>query len=155
MDFSLLTGSNRHVHEVLRAQAPTNLQNHVQQERTPIALDPFLAFHVHPEHLLVLSVVWNVSTAPMVGFSVNQRNLFARKLMPAKSSRKEEAHQFKFLWDRKFVMTRVMAVKALLRLKLAQQASTDKNQSQRIGVMTVKLENQVHKEQRNVKHGAS
>jgi hypothetical protein len=91
----------------------------------------------------------------MVGFSVNQRNLFARKLMPAKSSRKEEAHQFKFLWDRKFVMTRVMAVKALLRLKLAQQASTDKNQSQRIGVMTVKLENQVHKEQRNVKHGAS
>ena len=91
----------------------------------------------------------------MVGFNVNQRNQVATKLMPAKSSPKEEAHQFKFLWDLKFVMKKVMAATALLRLKLAQQASTDKNQSQRISATTVKLENQVHKEQRNVKHGAS
>ena len=126
MDFSLLTGSNRHVHEVSRAQAPTNLQNHVQQERTPIALDPFLAFHVHPEHLLsiVLSVVWNVSTAPMVGFSVNQRNLFARKLMPAKSSRREEAHPFKFLWDPKFVTIAMVAPIIRLRLKPAREEPT-------------------------------
>ena len=91
----------------------------------------------------------------MVGFNVNQRNQVATKLMPAKSSPKEEAHQFKFLWDPKFVMIKVMVVKAVLLLKLAKQASTEMNQNQRIDATTVKLENQVHKEQRNVKHGAS
>jgi hypothetical protein len=47
--------------------------------------DLFLAFHVHPEHLQVLLVVWNVSTAPMVIFKINQRNRFATKSKMVKS----------------------------------------------------------------------
>ena len=89
----------------------------------------------------------------MVGFNVNQRNQCARKSMPAKSSPKEEAHPFKFLWDPKFVMIKVIVVKALLLLKLAQRASTATQPHQRIGATTVKQEKKAHKERRNVKNG--
>ena len=52
-------------------------------------------------------------------------------------------------------MSKVTAVKAMLHLKLVRQASTATHQHQRISATTAKLENQVHKEQRNVKHGTS
>ena len=89
----------------------------------------------------------------MVGFNVNQRNQCATKLMPAKSSLKEEAHPFKFLLDPKFVMIKVMVVTALLHLKLARRASTATQLRQRIDATTVRLEKKAHKERRNVKNG--
>ena len=53
LDFSPLMDSSRLVHEVSRAQAPTNLRNDVQQEHTPTALDLCRAFPVPQERLRV------------------------------------------------------------------------------------------------------
>ena len=48
-----------------------------------------------------------------------------------------------------------MAVKPLLHLKFVRQASTETHHCQRTSATTVQLDNQVHKEQQNVKHGMS
>ena len=88
------------------------------------------------------------------GFKILQGILLASKSNQATLSGKDAAHQFKFLWDLKFVvMVIILVLIKRLNLKLARQGHTAVILDLRRSVTTVKLENQVHKERRNVKNG--
>jgi hypothetical protein len=88
------------------------------------------------------------------GFKILQVTPLASKSNQATLSGKDAAHRFKFLSDLKFVvMVIILVLIKRLHLKLARQGHTAVILDLRRSVTTVKLENQVHKERRNVKNG--
>ena len=90
----------------------------------------------------------------MDGFKENQSKHVARKSKMVKSLRMEGVHRFKYQQDLKFVvMVIILVLIKRLHLKLARQGHTVILDDLRRSVTTVKLENQVHKERRNVKNG--
>ena len=151
-DFSPSMEHRKLVNEALLVQESTVARKSALWERTPTTLDPYRAFPALPASLPNPSEVCSASTARMVGFNVHHRNQFVKKWKPAKLSRKEAAHPFKFLWVPKFVTIAVVAPTKRLRSKRAWQARTAAIHL-RSSATTVKLENQVRKERRNVKHG--
>ena len=123
-DFSPSMEHRKLVNEALLVQESTVGRKGALWERTPTTLDPYRAFPALPASLPNPSEVCSASTARMVGFNVHHRNQFVKKWKPAKLSRKEAAHPFKFLWGRKFVTSKAMAVVPLLLLKHVRRAST-------------------------------